>query len=116
MKRAIENVALNAVKYGDPVRRVTITARKAGKEVAISIHNEGPPLSARELETIFEPFKRVSTAENSSKTGWGIGLSLVKGVCAAHGGKVTVQSQEKTGTIFTLVIPIDARAQVARAA
>ena len=116
LKRAIENVALNAVKYGDPVRPVTITVTKNEREVSISIHNDGPPISAFDLETIFDPFQRVSKARQLGKPGWGIGLSLVKGVCEAHGGNVSAQSQEKTGTIFTLTLPLDARPVLAKAA
>ena len=116
LKRAIENVVLNAVKYGDPVLPIAVTVKQDGREVALSVHNYGPCIAFADLETLFDPFRRVAQSKKYGQPGWGIGLSLVKGVCEAHGGRVTVQSQEIVGTTFCLVIPMDSRGAAAQAA
>ena len=116
LKRAIENVLINAVKYGDTYSTITVNAARSEQNMTISIHNYGPPIPQNELETIFDPFQRASKATTLHRTGWGIGLTLVKGICEAHGGTVSVQSQLTIGTTFTLSIPIDSRTQQTKAA
>ncbi len=116
LKRAIENVLVNAVKYGDPVNLVKVVVKVNELKVSISIHNQGHPIEAQDLETLFDPFQRSNKRKNLGRTGWGIGLSLVKGVCQAHGGEVSVQSQAGAGTTFTLTLPLDARPPMTQAA
>ncbi|MGZ3708422.1 MAG: ATP-binding protein [Bdellovibrionota bacterium] len=116
LKRAIENVAMNAVKYGDPGAPILVTLTQSNSKVTISIHNEGPVLAPVDLESIFQPFQRLPRASADQKLGWGIGLSLVKGVCDAHGGSVAAHSQQTTGTTFTIDLPIDARPTAKKAA
>jgi signal transduction histidine kinase len=116
LRRAIENVASNAVKYGDSEDYVFVSYTSKDGEVAISIHNSGKPIAMGERETIFDPFQRVGKARKTGKSGWGIGLSLVKGVVEAHGGRVTFESEEETGTTFILTVPIDCRNFIKKAA
>ncbi len=116
LKRAIENVLVNGVKYGEANRPVRVTVKTTAQNVSILIHNEGPPIGNAELETIFDPFQRVDKLKTVGKVGWGIGLSLVKGVCEAHGGTISVDSHLATGTTFILTVPLDPRAHVAKEA
>ncbi len=116
LKRAIENVLVNAVKYGDPFNPVKVFVKATDMKVSISIHNQGHPIEAQDLETLFDPFQRSSKVPKQGRTGWGIGLSLVKGVCEAHKGEVSVQSQAGIGTTFTLTLPLDARSPMTQAA
>ncbi len=62
-------------------------------------------MSSEDLETIFEPYKRTVSAETGTERGWGIGLSLVKGLAEAHGGSIKADSS-KEGTTFTVSIPL----------
>ncbi|MEO7163383.1 MAG: ATP-binding protein, partial [Bdellovibrionia bacterium] len=57
----------------------------------------------------FEPFHRTHSATLSGRKGWGLGLTLVRGVTEAHGGTVAVTSTLHEGTSFTITLPIDAR-------
>lgn len=115
IKRAVENLAVNAVKHGDINYPVKVTLTETKGEVVIAVQNMGAPISRSDLETIFDPFQRAARAKKLGKPGWGIGLSLVKGIAEAHGGRVSVQSQEKTGTTFTLTLPIDALSKTKKA-
>jgi hypothetical protein len=116
LKRAIENVLVNAVKYGDSLHAVKVSVKANDLKVSISIHNRGQPIQTQDLESLFDPFQRISGAAKPGRTGWGIGLSLVKGVCQAHGGEVSVESLADVGTTFTLTLPLDARPPIAQAA
>jgi PAS domain S-box-containing protein len=106
LSRAAENLLINAVKYGDIHAPITVRVYSRGHRVSISVHNFGDPIPLDELSTLFEPFER---AKKVSQKGWGLGLTLVQGVAKAHGGVVTVQSSQESGTTFTLDLPDDAR-------
>jgi len=108
VRRAIWNLATNAVKYGAPDTPVLITVgvSKAGY-ATLAVHNDGPPIRAEDAEHLFEPFRRAPAAPGR---GWGLGLTLVRGVVEAHGGKVEVQSEPGKGTTFTLELPFRAHA------
>ncbi len=107
LQRVIENLCSNAVKYGARERPITVSLIDKNTEVELSVHNEGNPIPAEEQATLFNLFHRTESAESSGKMGWGIGLTLVKGVVEAHGGSVGVQSSLDVGTIFKITIPKD---------
>jgi signal transduction histidine kinase len=105
MRRALENLALNAAKYGDG-KQVSMKVSQTHGRVIISVHNCGNPIPDEQRKDIFEYLNR---GEQSDKTGWGIGLPFVQEVAKRHGGTVVLDSSEQAGTTFTLDIPIDAR-------
>lgn len=107
LRRILENLLSNAIKYGSTLEPVTITIRKDIQEIFISVHNCGQHLTPEESQQIFNPFTRAGSAKNSKKQGWGIGLTLVKGLVKAHKGKVFVDSAPLIGTTFTVMIPLD---------
>jgi signal transduction histidine kinase len=103
--RIIENLGTNAVKYGSKSTPITLKLERSNNYLNISMHNMGNPIEPKDLETIFEPFKRTESAQQGSQKGWGIGLPLVKGLAEAHGGHAKVESTEK-GTTFTISLPV----------
>jgi PAS domain S-box-containing protein len=105
LRRAIENLGSNAVKYGDLSRPIEVDLVQSESNVKFSIHNYGNPIPPSDIPKIFESFRRATTSEGKSK-GWGLGLSLVKGVIEAHGGQISVQSDPASGTIFSFQLPI----------
>jgi signal transduction histidine kinase len=105
MRRALENLVTNALKYGDPTAPVWILLKTTDQDVTLSVHNEGKPIPESMCKKLFEPYFRGSEKEGSSQPGWGIGLSVVKGVASAHGGSVSVESSPEKGTTFTLFFP-----------
>ena len=109
LRRVIENLLVNAVKYGDPTTPVTLQLKEADTKVKVSIHNEGSPIRPEDQATLFDQFRRTKSAQASGMKGWGLGLTLVRGIIEVHGGHVTVESEEKKGTTFTLTFPKDAR-------
>ncbi len=109
LQRAIGNLLTNAIKYGAPKSPVKITIAQKDPKVIIAVHNDGKSISEKDQAGLFDNFYRTIGAKDGLNIGWGIGLFLVKGAALAHGGAVSVKSQENIGTTFTLTIPIDCR-------
>jgi signal transduction histidine kinase len=107
IRRLIENLASNAVKYGYPNTPIQVRLKQSGGYVQIEVHNEGNPLDKKNLVDLFEPFYRGATAQRSGKRGWGLGLTLVRGITEAHGGKIDVESDSGRGTTFRIILPTD---------
>jgi signal transduction histidine kinase len=110
MRRALWNLASNAIKYGGQATPVEIRVRSSSAgAVEVAVHNQGPVIPADDRAALFEPFSRAISGRAVSERGWGLGLTLVKGCVEAHGGSVEIESDLTTGTTFTLRFPTDAR-------
>jgi signal transduction histidine kinase len=109
LKRVLENLVVNGVKYGHSDTPIVVSIRRKDQSVLLSVHNQGEVLSPEEISNLFKPFMRTLSAQASSKEGWGLGLTLVRGLIQAHGGEVYVESSEEKGTIFTATLPQDSR-------
>ena len=107
--RALENLIGNAVKYGTPHTPISIKLDRIDQRLSISVHNEGNPIPADEIENVFQIFTRGLTSQQSYKEGWGIGLTFVRAVAASHGGSCVVDSSLEKGTSFVIEMPVDAR-------
>ena len=105
LKRTAENLIDNAVKYGFSGTPIEVSLKGDTEIVEITIHNEGPVLTEDEIPRLFQNFQRATHAENGTQSGWGLGLTVVKGVVEAHKGKIRVESSEGKGTRFILEIP-----------
>jgi signal transduction histidine kinase len=109
LRSAIQNLIANAVKYGGPDRWVGITVehgrQRRRPEVWITVSDHGDGIPAAELPHIFEPFYRGSDAVARQIHGNGLGLSLVRRIVAAHGGRVTVTTRAGSGSSFTIALP-----------
>jgi signal transduction histidine kinase len=114
LKRAMQNLISNAIKYDGESRWARISAelwaRKQGNEVRITVADRGLGISSADIAHIFEPFYRGHEAVAAQIKGSGVGLSLVKQIVEAHGGRVSVKSTPGTGSVFTLHLPIAAQA------
>jgi PAS domain S-box-containing protein len=110
LRRVLENLCVNAIKYGAPHRPVRVSLSQSNEHVWIEVHNEGEPIAAADRDRLFKPFKRIEDGGAAGRpAGWGLGLTLVKGIVEAHGGGVTLQSEAGTGTVFLVTLPRDSR-------
>lgn len=109
LRRVVENLVANAVKYGHPTAPIKVWAELSDSDTKIHVHNEGTPIPAAELKCLFDRFHRSGAAMKSGKKGWGIGLAVCRGIVGAHGGKLSVTSDALSGTIFTMQLPQDSR-------
>jgi PAS domain S-box-containing protein len=106
IRRVIENLATNAVKYGTPDTPIVVELYRHLNSAEILVRNKGEPLSDAEISRLFQQFARTASAEKSGKAGWGIGLTLVKGIVESHGGEVRAKS-ENGETTFIVCIPVN---------
>ena len=104
LRRALDNLIKNAIKYGESDGPIVITCQRWKQAIVLSVHNDGNPIAEDQLDKIFARYYRASDQQRSQ--GWGIGLSLVRGIAQAHGGEVTATSDAQQGTTFTLRIPV----------
>lgn len=109
LERSIENLVINAVKYGSRDTPIEVRVVDQGERVSISVHNAGSLITPSEQKSLFQPFSRIVSPASKGKKGWGLGLTLVLGIAEAHGGKVRVESEAEKGTTFTILIPKDTR-------
>ena len=105
VRRAVENLVGNAVKYSATQTPITVSLKRKKDFVEVAVHNEGAPIAEKEISTLFKPYQRTKSALEGTKTGWGLGLTLVKGVIDAHKGNVRVESHAGKGTTFILELP-----------
>lgn len=109
LRSCLGNLILNAIKYGGTNHWVRISASAvAGRrepEVRIAVTDRGLGITTTDLPHIFEPFYRGAEAQALQIQGNGLGLSIVKGIVEAHGGRVTVQSAHGNGSTFILHLP-----------
>jgi signal transduction histidine kinase len=120
LRSAVQNLIANAVKYGGRDRWVGIRAQhvreRRKSEIRITVSDHGPGIPASELPHIFEPFYRGAEATERQIHGNGLGLSLVRRIVTAHGGRVNVTTRPGAGSAFTISLPVakaDARPAVA---
>jgi K+-sensing histidine kinase KdpD len=109
MKRVLENLLDNALKYGEPEAAIRVRISYNHDRMLLSVHNEGDAIPQDELESIFQVFRRAEAAKEGEKRGWGIGLPYVRSVAESHGGSVQIDSAPGRGTTLGVDVPVDAR-------
>ncbi len=106
LRRAIENVVRNAVRFtpvGTAVQ-IRVTESSQGKECHVSVADRGPGVAEAELEAIFEPFYR--SAERQAGTGSGLGLAIARRAVEAHGGRVRARNRVEGGLEIEIHLPL----------
>lgn len=105
MKRVINNIIGNSVKYLDkPKGYISIRVKDVGDFIQVEIEDNGQGIAAKDLPLIFDRFYRTDASRNSSQGGSGIGLSIVKKIVEDHGGKIWASSKLGAGTIMFFVL------------
>jgi signal transduction histidine kinase len=106
LAQVVSNLVANALQHGDADKPITVNLQDAGKEVAVSVHNEGPPIPEGALNRIFEPLTRYASGSSErTARGLGLGLYIVKQLVIAHGGTVGATSTRSHGTTFSVRLP-----------
>ncbi len=102
---AVANLISNAIAYSPDSSTVSISRRRRGDEVEISVTDRGIGIALADQERVFERFFRVDKARSRATGGTGLGLAIVKHVAANHNGSIRLWSRPGTGSTFTLSIP-----------
>lgn len=104
LRRVIDNLCSNAVKFGHLNTPITVSLINNDHLICFLVHNHGNTISESEQSRLFEIHQR-NVSEDQAIKGWGLGLTLVRGIVEAHGGNVSVESIEGKGTTFTVALP-----------
>lgn len=118
-KRAYQQILINllsnAVKFTPANGSVTIGARPEGNSFLIQVADTGIGISAGDLARLGDPFFQAKTALDRPFEGAGLGLSIVRGLIALHGGSISVASEPGQGTCVLVRLPLDCRRAVNKA-
>jgi signal transduction histidine kinase len=101
----VSNLVTNAINYTPEGGRVEVVVARVGDEVVAKVVDTGIGIPQEELLHIFERFYRVDKSRTRSTGGVGLGLTIVKRLAEAHGGRVDVQSEVGKGSVFTVAFP-----------
>lgn len=106
LKQVVVNLYDNAIKYTMAGGAIAFTVRASAPKAILSVSDNGIGISAEALPHVFERFYRADKARSRSSQGAGLGLSIVRAICQAHGGTAHIQSTMETGTTVTVELPL----------
>jgi signal transduction histidine kinase len=107
LKRVIDNLVSNALKFTPNEGQVLVSLRFEGEHFVLQVSDTGIGIPEDELERIFERFYQVDGSMSRRFGGTGLGLSLVHEIVLAHHGRIEVESGVNKGTTFTIYFPIE---------
>ena len=105
LRRALRNLVDNAVAYGE---RARVSVAVAGDVARIIVSDDGPGLSAEQIETLVEPFARSEESRNRATGGAGLGLSIAREITEGEGGTLMLQSRVGGGLDAVIELPVQA--------
>ncbi|MCY1036789.1 MAG: HAMP domain-containing histidine kinase [Myxococcaceae bacterium] len=105
LRRVLDNLLDNAGKYSEAGTTVRLLARPEGDGLQVEIRDEGIGIDAEDLARVGTPFFRTDRSRARTTGGVGLGLALVRRIIAAHGGRLTLESQPGQGTTARVLLP-----------
>jgi heavy metal sensor kinase len=106
VKQVVVNLVDNAIKYTGEGGEVEISVGAVNGRAVLEVIDSGVGIPSEAISQVFERFYRVDKARSRQMGGAGLGLSIVKSICAAHQGHVSVESTEGKGSRFTVELPL----------
>jgi PAS domain S-box-containing protein len=106
LAQAVDNLLSNSIKFTPSGGRIAVRLLRRGDAAVIEVEDSGIGIAKEEQGRLFDRLYRASSAFQHQIQGVGIGLSIVKAIAEAHGGSVSVESEEGKGTTFVLEIPL----------
>ena len=101
------NLLSNAIKFSHPGGKVTVSLKRQGQSINLSVSDNGVGMAPESLERIGEPFFQVQDGLSRRYEGTGLGLSIVKGLVDLHNGTLRAMSEIGAGTTVTVLLPIN---------
>jgi signal transduction histidine kinase len=107
IEQVLVNLLDNAIKYSPEGGRITVAIDDGGAPglVSVAVRDEGVGIPVGDLPRVFERFYRVDRARSRDGGGSGLGLSIAKAIVEAHGGEITLRSEEGQGTTVYFTLP-----------
>ena len=103
IKRCINNIIDNAIKYGD---KVNIELSKNENNLFIKIEDNGPGIAEKEYENVFKPFYKIDKSRAESKSSVGLGLSIASDIVRSHGGNIKLTKSKMNGLEVKIYLPV----------
>ncbi|MFZ2287096.1 MAG: HAMP domain-containing sensor histidine kinase [Bacteroidales bacterium] len=107
LRNLVHNLLDNANKYSEKAPEITVRTRNNEAGIMLSVEDKGIGMSKTVQHRVFERFYRETTGNIHNVKGFGLGLNYVKAITDAHGGTVTVESEQGAGSIFTVFLPFN---------
>ena len=105
VSRALLNLIDNAIKYSSEEKVIDVVLRQDAEHVIVEVKDRGIGIEGEDLTHIFEPYFRAKFSDTISRRGAGLGLTLVRQIVEAHGGRIEVDSTAGRGSTFRLLFP-----------
>ena len=105
LEQALENLVTKPITYTQRGGTIEVEVRQAGSDLSLVVRHDGVGMSPDEVAQACNAFWRAEAATNAAIQGFGIGLTLVRDVVAAHHGQMPITSRPGAGTIVTLSLP-----------
>jgi cell cycle sensor histidine kinase DivJ len=105
LKRIVENLISNAIKFSRPGGQVRVALEGRGDEIAFTVADDGVGISEQDLERIGRPFMQADQSYSRRHEGAGLGLALVNGLVELHGGRLDILSEPGSGTSVMVRLP-----------
>lgn len=105
IRQALLALLENARRYAKP-GPLTIMLRRGSQEIALSVEDEGPGLSAEFAARAFDAFARAEPSRSRRLGGSGLGLAVVRAIAEAHGGQARYRTSQAGGSVFEIVLPV----------
>jgi len=106
LKRVLENLVSNAIKYTDE-GSISVGVDATGEALEFTVRDTGRGIPARFQEDVFKKFSRLHLSTDSDERGAGLGLAISKGLVESHGGRIWVESLQGRGSAFHVELPRD---------
>lgn len=106
LAKICDNLLTNALKYTPNNKKVIVRVKKNQSTVELIFEDQGIGISAEDLPFIFERFYRTDKSRTRESGGFGLGLTIVKELIEALGGRITAKSQPEVGSTFTITFPL----------
>jgi len=102
VKRCINNLIDNAIKYGNKVK---IDLNKSTNNLFIKIEDDGPGIPENEYENVFKPFYKIDKGRADAKSSVGLGLSIASDIVRSHGGNIKLEKSSMDGLSVKISLP-----------
>jgi len=106
LQQVVVNLIDNSIKYTQVGGMIEVRVGREGNSAVLEVSDNGLGIPAHALPHVFERFYRADKARSRATGGAGLGLSIVKAICAAHNGEIQVSSQEGQGSSFRVELPL----------
>lgn len=104
--QVLDNLIINAVKYGQPGVRITLSLAQDGDSATIAVADDGPGIDEGLKEEIFGAFYRTPSARIGQVQGLGLGLYICQALVEAHGGQIELVPDVEAGSVFIIRLPV----------